>query len=50
LPKAIFGVAPPSQDDFPIEGDFATCFVKKYLTARVAQDGKGEKIVDKAGS
>ncbi len=48
LPKAILGVAPPSQDCFPVEGDFATCFVKKYLAAHVAQDGNGEEIVDKA--
>jgi hypothetical protein len=32
MPKAIFGVTPPLQDGFPIEGDFATCFV-------IAQDG-----------
>jgi hypothetical protein len=29
LPKAILGVAPPSQDGFAVKGDFATCFVKK---------------------
>jgi hypothetical protein len=48
-PKAILGVTPPLQDGFPIEGDFATCFVEKYLAAHVAQDGDGEEIVDEAG-
>jgi hypothetical protein len=38
-PKAILGVTPPSQDGFPIKGDFATCFVEKYLAFCVAQDG-----------
>jgi hypothetical protein len=47
-PKAILGVAPPLQDSFAIEGDFATGFVKKYFAARVAQDGGGEEIVGKA--
>jgi hypothetical protein len=36
--KAIVGVAPQLQDGFPIEGDFATCFVEKYLAPCVAQD------------
>ncbi len=49
LPKAILGVVPPMQDGFAIKGDFATCFVKKYLAACVAQDGDGEEIVDKVG-
>ncbi len=49
LPKAIFGVAPPLQDGFTIEGNFATCFVKEYLAARIAKDGNGEEIIDKAG-
>jgi hypothetical protein len=47
-PKVIRGVAPPSQDGFSVKGDFATCFVKKYLAACIAQDGNGEDIVDKA--
>jgi hypothetical protein len=38
-PKAIFGVTPPLQDSFPIKGDFATCFVEKYLAPCIAQDG-----------
>jgi hypothetical protein len=29
MPKAILGVTPPLQDDFPIKGDFTTCFVEK---------------------
>jgi hypothetical protein len=29
LPKAILGVAPPSQDGLAMKGDFATCFVNK---------------------
>ena len=37
------------QDDFAVEGDFATCFVKEYLAAFIAKDGNGEEIVDKAG-
>ncbi len=49
LPKAIFEVAPPSQDGFAIEGDFTTCYLKEYLAARVAQDGDGEEIVNEAG-
>jgi hypothetical protein len=49
LPKAIFGVTLPLQDGLPIEGDFTTCFVKKYLAARVIQDGNREGIIDKAG-
>jgi hypothetical protein len=48
-PKAILGVAPPLQDGFAIEGDFATCYVKNYLAACITQDGNGEEIVDKAG-
>ncbi len=47
LPKAILGVAPPLQDGLAVEGDFATCFVKKCLAACIAQDGNGEEIVDK---
>jgi hypothetical protein len=38
MSKAIFGVTPPSQDGFPIKGDFATCFVEKYLAPCIAQD------------
>jgi hypothetical protein len=38
MPKTILGVTPPLQDGFPIEGDFATCFVEKYLAPCVAQD------------
>ncbi len=49
MPKAILGVTPPLQDGFPIEGDFATCVVEKYLAPCVAQDSNGEEIVDKAG-
>jgi hypothetical protein len=37
------------QDGFPAEGEFATCFVEKYLASCVTQDGDGEEIVDKAG-
>jgi hypothetical protein len=48
LQKLILGVAPPLQDCLTIKCDFATCFVKKYLAARVAQDSNGEEIVDKA--
>ncbi len=48
-PKAIFGVTPPLQDGFPVEGDFATCFVEKYLTTHVAQDDNEGEIADKAG-
>jgi hypothetical protein len=47
--RQFFGVTPPSQDGFPIEGDFATCFVEKYLTPCIAQDSNGEEIVDKVG-
>jgi hypothetical protein len=39
MPKAIFGVTPPLQDGFPVEGDFATSFVEKYLSPCIAQDG-----------
>ncbi len=28
-PHAILGITPPLQDSFAVEGDFATCFVKK---------------------
>jgi hypothetical protein len=35
-PKEIFEVMPPFQDGFPIEGDFATCFVEKNLVAHIA--------------
>jgi hypothetical protein len=49
LPKAVLGVAPPLQDGYAVKGDFATCFVKEYLAAPIAQDGNGEGIVDKAG-
>jgi hypothetical protein len=48
-PKAIIGVTPPAQDGFAVKGNFATCFVKEYLAARVAQDGDVEEIIDKAG-
>ncbi len=47
-PKAILGATPPLQDGLAIECDFATCFVKKYLAALIAQDGNGEEIADKA--
>ncbi len=46
LPKAILGVS--SQDSLAMECDFATCFVKNYFTACIAQDGNREEIVDKA--
>ncbi len=49
LQKAILGVAPPLQDGFAIEGDFATCFVEKYLPVCIVQEEDGEEIVDKAG-
>ncbi len=49
MPKAFFGVMPPLQDSFSIEGDFANCFVKKYLTPCIVQDGIRENVVDKAG-
>jgi hypothetical protein len=49
MPKIIFGVTPPSQDGFPVESDFATCFVEKYLAAYVAQDSNRAEIVNKAG-
>jgi hypothetical protein len=48
LPKKILGVAPPLLDGRTFKCDFATCFVKKNLTACIAQNGKGEEIVDKA--
>jgi hypothetical protein len=38
MPKAIYWVKSPSQDSFPIEGDFATCFVENYLAPCIAQD------------
>jgi hypothetical protein len=47
LPKAILGIAPPPQDGLAVKGDFAICFLKKYLATHVAQDGNGDKIVDK---
>jgi hypothetical protein len=47
--QAIFGVMPPLQDGFPVEGDFATSFVEKYLAARIAKNGNREEIVDQAG-
>jgi hypothetical protein len=47
MPKAIFWVTPPSQDGFPVEGDFATCFMEKYLAPCVAQDGNKEEIAGK---
>jgi hypothetical protein len=49
MPKAIFGVAPPSQEGFPVKGNIATCFVEKFLAPCIAQDGNGEEVVDKAG-
>jgi hypothetical protein len=49
MPKAIFWVTPPLQDGFPVEDNFATCFVEKYLAPCIAEDGNREKIVDKAG-
>jgi hypothetical protein len=49
MPKAIFGVTPPLQDDFFFKGDFTTCFVVKYLAPCIAQDSNGEEIADKAG-
>ncbi len=39
MPKAILGVTSPLQDGFSVEGDFATCFVEKYLAPCVTQDG-----------
>jgi hypothetical protein len=48
MTRAILGVTPLLYDGLPVEGDFATCFVEKYLAASIAQDGNGEEIVDKA--
>ncbi len=48
-PKPIFGVTPPLQDGFPVECDFANCFVEKYLAPCVTQDGDREEIVEEAG-
>jgi hypothetical protein len=50
LSKAIFGITPPSQDSFAVEGDFETCFVKKYLAATLHRMAtERQEIVDKAG-
>ncbi len=50
LPKVILGVTPPLQDGFVIKGDFATCFMKKYLAACVAQMAMERRLLMRPGS
>ena len=44
-PEGMSGVSPSAQDDLTVECDFATSGVEEYLTAGVAEDRNGEKIV-----
>ncbi len=40
-PEAMFGVTPPSEDDFAIKSYFATGGVEEYFTTGVAEDCNG---------
>ena len=44
-PEASFGVSPPSQDDFSVERDFTSCFVKEDLTTSVCEICCRDEIV-----
>ena len=39
MPHVSLHVAPPSENDLPIEADFTTSAVQKYFTTCIAQDG-----------
>ena len=40
-PEAMFGVMPPSEDDFAIKSYFATGGIEEYFTTGIAEDCKG---------
>ncbi len=40
-PEAIFGVMPPSEDDFAIKSYFATGGIEEYFAISVAEDCNG---------
>jgi hypothetical protein len=50
LPKAILGVAPPLQDGFAVEGDFATGFVKKTLQPALHRMARKRRLLTRPGS
>ncbi len=35
LPQSILGVPAPSEDDFPVEGDFTACAVKVNFASHI---------------
>jgi hypothetical protein len=37
-PESVIGVAPPSEDDLSIVGDFASMFVEENFAACIAED------------
>ncbi len=38
VPEAMFGVTPPSEDDFAIKSYFATNVIKEYFAIGIAED------------
>ncbi len=41
MPEAMFGVTPPSEDDFAIKSYFATGGVEEYFATGIAEDCNG---------
>ena len=48
-PESILGVAPPSEDDLSVVGDFAPMLVEEDFAAGIAVDSNREEVVDEAG-
>jgi hypothetical protein len=40
-PEAMFGVTPPSENDFAIKGYFATNGIEEYFATNIAEDCNG---------
>ena len=46
-PESSCWVSPPSQDDFSVERDFTSCFVKENLTTSIGEScGRNEIVGD----
>jgi hypothetical protein len=41
VPEGMFGVTPPSEDDFAIKSYFATSGVEEYFATSIAEDCNG---------
>jgi hypothetical protein len=44
-PEASVWISPPSQDDFSVERDFASCLVKEKLASSIRESRGREKVV-----